>query len=98
MNIDDKIQASFNDLFSDPAPEEPPQQASPGRKLARSEVYKEYQQNILASGTLRAEITKGAKAGEDPETLLLKAVKAISLMTGDKLFYEQIKTEIEKKK
>lgn len=54
------------------------------------DVYREYQKNIRESEELRAAILKGAKAGEQPVDLLLKAVKCISLMTKDTVFYNQI--------
>lgn len=54
------------------------------------ERYKDYQKNIREAGTLQTELTKGVRAGEPAYTLLLKAIKAISLMTGNKLFYSQI--------
>ena len=54
------------------------------------EMYKDYQKNIRQAGQLQTELTKGARAGEPAYTLLLKAIKAISLMTGNKLFYSQI--------
>lgn len=43
-------------------------------------MYKDYQNNI--------------KAAEDSLSLLLKACKCISCMTGDKLFYEQIEADV----
>lgn len=52
-------------------------------------AYREYQDNIKRAGQLRADITKGIQAGEDPCTLLLWAMEAISRMTGDRLFYDQ---------
>ena len=58
------------------------------------EVYREYQKNIRESGSLRTDILKGAKAGEPPVALLLKAVKCISLMTGDTVFYSQLEGDI----
>ena len=57
-------------------------------------VYKEYQQNIKTSSQLQTEILKGARAGEDIYSLFLKAVKAISLMTSNTLFYSQIEGDI----
>ena len=51
-------------------------------------VWKAYQDAIHKAGTLTSEITKGIQNGEKPEVLLLKAVECISLMTGDKVFYE----------
>lgn len=93
-DIDNKIQSAFNDLFTEPAPEEPKQTASPGQKLSRAEVFKEYQDNIRKSKSLRSEITKGVNAGEDLKELFLKAVKAISLMTDDSLYYKNIEEKI----
>lgn len=43
---------------------------------------------------MRTAILKGAKAGEPPVALLLKAVKCISLMTGDTVFYSQLEGDI----
>ncbi len=58
------------------------------------EMYKDYQNNIRQAGQLQTELTKGARAGEPAYTLLLKAIKAISLMTGNKAFYSQIYKDI----
>lgn len=58
------------------------------------EAYGEYQKNIRLSGSLRTEILKGARAGESTQLLLLKAVECISCMTGDKLFYEQVRKDL----
>jgi hypothetical protein len=58
------------------------------------EVYRAYQSNIKAAGQLQAEILKGAKIGESVYTLFLKAAKAISLMTSNKLFYSQLHDDI----
>lgn len=58
------------------------------------EMYKDYQNNIRQAGQLQTELTKGARAGEPAYTLLLKAIKAISLMTGNKTFYSQIYKDI----
>lgn len=60
------------------------------------EVYREHNKNRIASGQLIADIAKGAKQSENPVELLLKALKAISLMTDNKLTYDIIKTDIEK--
>lgn len=54
----------------------------------------EYQKNILLSDSLRCEINKGLKAGEDIYSLFLKAVKAISLMTGDTAFFDVAKKDL----
>lgn len=58
------------------------------------EAYKEYQDNIKKSEVLRAQITKGAKAGEDPANLLLQAVECIAAMTGDPYYLENFKAII----
>lgn len=67
------------------------EQAEHERTLA---IYREYQHNIKESGSLRTDILKGANAGEPPVALLLKAVKCISLMTGDTVFYSQLEGDI----
>ena len=58
------------------------------------ETYRQLQDNIKASGTLRTDILKGARAGESIATLFLSAVKCISLMTGDTVFYRQIEADV----
>ena len=57
-------------------------------------ICREYQQNIKTSSQLQTEILKGAKAGESVYSLLLKACKAISLMTSNSVFYSQIEGDI----
>lgn len=57
-------------------------------------VYREYQENIKTSSQLQTEILKGAMWGEDIYSLFLKAVKAISLMTSNTLFYSQLNDDI----
>lgn len=57
-------------------------------------VYREYQQNIKTSSQLQTELLKGARSGEDIYSLFLKAVKAISLMTSNSLFYSQLEGDI----
>jgi hypothetical protein len=52
------------------------------------QAYAEYQENITKCSNLRANISKGITGGEDPTTILLKAIECISLMTGDKLYYD----------
>lgn len=58
------------------------------------ETYSQLQENIKASGGLRADILKGARAGVDATTLFLSAVKCISLMTGDTVFSSQIEDDM----
>lgn len=57
-------------------------------------ICREYQQNIKTSSQLQTEILKGARAGEDIYSLFLKAVKAISLMTSNTVFYSQLEGDI----
>lgn len=57
-------------------------------------ICREYQQNIKTSSQLQTEILKGVRAGEDIYSLFLKAVKAISLMTSNTVFYSQIEGDI----
>lgn len=57
-------------------------------------VYKTYQENIRKSVGLTSEILKGAQVAEDSYSLLLKACKVISLMTGDTVFYSSMDSVI----
>lgn len=57
-------------------------------------ICREYQQNIKTSSQLQTEIVKGARAGENIYILFLKAVKAISLMTSNTVFYNQLEGDI----
>ena len=56
-------------------------------------ICREYLDNVGATDELQAEILKGIKAGEDFYHLFLKAVKAVSLMTSNPQFYNQIKRD-----
>lgn len=58
------------------------------------EVYRTYQQNIRTAGQLQREIQDGVQLGEGIYSLFLKAVQAISLMTGDKLYYESMRETV----
>lgn len=58
------------------------------------EAYSAYQQNIKRAGSLRGDLLKGIRLGEDPVALLLKAVECISLMTGDTAIYTQSQKDI----
>lgn len=57
-------------------------------------ICREHQQNTAKSQMLQSEILKGLKSGEDIYTLFLKAAKAISLMTGESLFYTQAEKDL----
>lgn len=64
-------------------------------KQARAEeIYKEYQKNIMLSSQIQTEILKGLKAGEDIKPLFLKAIKVISLMTSNSVYYNQVEKAI----
>lgn len=54
------------------------------------EIYVRYQQNAVATAQLRREILLGTKADADYKTLFLQAAKALSLVTDNELFYNQI--------
>lgn len=58
------------------------------------EMYGAYQTNIKRAGQLRTDIMKGVKAGDASQALLLKAVECIALMTGDRLFHEQVEEDM----
>lgn len=68
-------------------------QREAAEKQRTLDIFREYQENIKRSGQLQAEILKGVKAGESVYKLFLKAVKAISLMTSNSLFYSQIESD-----
>ena len=53
------------------------------------EAHRWYQQNIIASEALRAEILKGLAKGESHAVILEKAIRCIGLMTHDKVFAQQ---------
>lgn len=53
------------------------------------EYSKKQAENILKSERLRCKIYKDVKAGADTYSLLIDAIKCISLMTGDTVFYDQ---------
>lgn len=57
-------------------------------------VYRHYQGNIKKAERLQADILKGAHRGENIYRLFLKAVRAISLMTDNTVFYNQIYKDI----
>lgn len=58
------------------------------------EVYRIYQENTRTSEQLQNAILKGVAAGEDVYSLFLKAVKVVSLMTHDELFYRQLEADL----
>lgn len=58
------------------------------------EVYKEHQENIRKVGQLNTEILKGLQSGENLAILFLKAVKALTLCTGNKADYDIIESTL----
>lgn len=58
------------------------------------QAYRKYQDNIKAAGQYREEILKGVRAGEAIEPLFIKACRAISLMTAEPLFAEQVEQDV----
>lgn len=68
-------------------------QREAAEKQRTLDIFREYQENIKRSGQLQTEILKGVKAGESVYNLFLKAVKAVSLMTSNSLFYSQIEAD-----
>lgn len=58
------------------------------------EVYKTYQENIRKVGQLDTEILKGLQNGENIAILFLKAVKAMTLCTGNKAEYDIIESTL----
>lgn len=54
------------------------------------EIFQTYQTNIKKSSQLQREILKGVKNGESIYDLFLKAAEAISLMTSNRGFADQI--------
>ena len=58
------------------------------------EVYKAHQENIHKVGQLENEILKGLQNGENLAILFLKAVKAMTLCTGNKAEYDIIESTL----
>ena len=63
------------------------------RQLA---MYAQYQEDIRVSGMLRSEILKGLQVGEEIVSLFKKACECIGKMTGDMLFPQLCRREVEK--
>lgn len=57
-------------------------------------VYREYQSAIKTVSSLEADILKGLAAGDNIAALFLKSIKALSLLTGNRLFYDQAAADI----
>lgn len=62
-------------------------------EAARREIRR-YQRSTRSAGTLQSDILKSIKAGEEPLDILLKALRCISLLTGDGVTYTQGKEDI----
>ena len=59
-----------------------------------ADVLKQYQAASILTSKLQSEILIGVRQGENIYTLFLKAVKALSLDTGNRLLYDQIEQDI----
>lgn len=68
--------------------------ARQAEKERNLQIYREYQENKRRAGHLKVEILKGLKAGEDINTLFLKACEAIGLMTSEKLFIKNVEADL----
>lgn len=70
------------------------QEAQRAAQAQAVEVYKEHQENIRKIGQLNTEILKGLQSGENLAILFLKAVKAMTLCTGNKAEYDIIESTL----
>ncbi len=61
------------------------------REKQSRELYFEMAENIKRSERLRCKINKDFIAGVDHELILKDSLECISLMTGDRVFYNQNK-------
>lgn len=59
-------------------------------EMSELSVYKTYMHNVHLTEEIQSDIIRGAKAGEDPFSLLLKALRAICLMTGSNVLYNDV--------
>lgn len=58
-------------------------------KSQNKQIFKSYQEAIKQSELLQCDILKGIAEGENIYSLFLKACKVISVVTSNKVFYEQ---------
>lgn len=58
-----------------------------------AEIFRVYQRNIRESERLQREIIQGVREGASPYNLFLQAVRMISHMTGNPLFYKQVEED-----
>lgn len=65
------------------------QEQQAAAKEQAAAVYEIYQNNIKTVYQLEADILKGLRSGNEIKGLFLKAIKALSLTTGNELFYRQ---------
>ncbi len=63
-------------------------------EMTDREIYRAYLDNTRKSEELQCEIMKGAREGEDPCSLLVKACRAISAMTGSEVFAQQVERSL----
>ena len=62
--------------------------------MSDGNAWKAYLDNAHRSEELQAEVIRGAKAGESPWRLLLLCARAISLMTDNHTFYDQVERSV----
>ena len=62
--------------------------------MSENNAWKAYLDNARRSEELQAAVIKGAKAGESPCRLLLLCAEAISLMTDNHTFYDQVERSL----
>ncbi len=62
--------------------------------MTEGNAWKTYLENAHRTEELQAAVIKGAKAGESPCRLLLQCAQAISLMTDNPTFDEQIERSV----
>lgn len=60
------------------------------------EVYAQHQEAIKATQILQSEILKDLKEDAPKDAILLKALKCVSLATGNQAFYEQAQKNLRK--
>lgn len=60
------------------------------------EVYAQHQEAIKATQLLQSEILKDLKEDAPKDTILLKALRCVSLATGNQAFYEQAEKNLKK--
>ena len=58
--------------------------------MSEPNVWAAYMENTRRTEEMQTDILRGAKAGEDPALLLVRCAKALSLVTNNPLFADEI--------